>query len=184
MSQKRFVTWNGKYDTTNTKDTFGLTIKDGNTTPNVLQITTSPQSSSPIQMYRFVYERNAAIVAPATSVAAQTLIPDLTLITTLYYQFTADITVVATHDTSVNDIGTFRLTGTSLANALGGNSFTCIMVTHSDDMRAYLSETDIVLNVTSNKFNIIISPQSTVGNVSYINIIADVSITGATLTQS
>ena len=174
MSQKRFVSWNGTYDTVNDEDTFGLTIRDGNTPNNLLQVTFTPESSPNIQNYKYILEKSTTDVS---LVPAQTFTPNLTLDTALYYQFTANLTVIATHTTS--EIGTFRLTGTSIGNVLGGSSFACELITHSSGLRNHVSETDIELTVSSSNFNIVITPRN---SVTLLNVLADISITSATRT--
>lgn len=173
MSQKRFVSWNGKYNTTSDTDTFGMTIQDGSTPLNILQVTMVPSSSSSIQSYNFLLESNASDVS---HVAPQTLIPNLTLSATLYYQYSADVTIVAKSGT--NEIGTFRITGSSLNNALGGASFSSQILTHSVGMRNHVSENDISLDVVSNNFVLTITPRN---NVTILNVISDISITATSL---
>jgi hypothetical protein len=173
MSQKRFVSWNGKYNTTDDKDSFGMTIQDGNTPSNILQVTLYPTSSPNIQSYRFILEKSATSV---TSVAAQTLIPDLTLSSSLYYQYTSDLTIVALND--INEIGTFRITGAFLNGALGGSSYSSQLLTHSAGMRNLVSESDISLSVLNSQIVLTITPRN---NVTLLNAIADISITSASL---
>jgi|SaaInlStandDraft_4_1057021.scaffolds.fasta_scaffold09448_3 hypothetical protein len=186
MSNSRIFTTDGK-STSGTKY-FGMTVKDrqSTTTPNMTQLTVIPASDT-IQNHKFLLGGNETTAdsgtTPALAAAATTtLTPDLTLLSTRCYQFSAYITMVLQTADGTFLSGHYLLTtaarGTSMIGS--GAGYRLDTISSESGIDAFVDETAITLGVSGNKF--VITVTATVDIDFSIDLLADITINSAIFT--
>lgn len=160
-SNSRILTTDGK--STNGSKHFGLTVKDrqSTTTPNMTQLTIIP-STDTIQNHRFILGTTNGQTLANTTLSVT---PDMTLLSTRFYQFHAYLTVIL-HDSGNYFTGHYLITsaakGTSIIGGSGG--YRLDNICSEDGIDTFLSETAITLSVVGNKFVVSVTPTTDVSD--------------------
>ena len=162
MNNARINTLNGKPLASNDK-TFGSTLSDRQTDPNILQTTVIPSAiggiSSSLQQYRYLMTNSLTTpgdgITPAITVDANNffITLDLSLIKTKYYQLSAEITIILRPiNNTTYYCGHWLLTSAAKDSALFGSSqYTITTITTDDLLSNYISNSSIILSIESNK---------------------------------
>ncbi len=170
-SNSRILTTDGK--STNGTKHFGLTVKDrqSTTTPNMTQLTIIPAVDT-IQNHRFILGTSNGATAATTALSVT---PDMTLLSTRFYQFHAYLTVIL-KDNNTYYTGHYSITsaakGTAIIGGTGG--YRLDNICSEDGMDNFLSETAITLAISGNNFVVTITPTADVSDS--IDIMVDVVI--------
>jgi hypothetical protein len=190
-SNARIFTTDGK--SLDGAKTFGITVSDRQTVPNLSQLTFVPAGSSTLQNHRFVIggsltgddssqptnHVSSAIGNDGAANTNITAIPNLTLDTKRFYQFSAHLTIVIQPTSGTFVSGTYVLT--SAAKGVGligaGYGYRLDTICSETTMDTYINESCIVLDVNSSKFRIQITPITSVDFS--IDIMTDVTINSA-----
>lgn len=195
-SNARILTTDGKSDTTTKAKTFGLTVKDRQSTtiPNMTQLSIIPSTAAgTMQNHRFVLGSTLTGTAvssstnaigptgPSSNGSTITIVPDLTLVSTRIYQFIAYLTIVtqpAVDNTFLT--GHYTITGAAKGVALigGGYGYRLDTICSESTLDTYIDETCITLGVNGTPgFVITVTPKV---NIIYsIDLVADVTINSA-----
>lgn len=185
-SNSRIIATDGK-STSGTKH-FGLTVKDrqSTTTPNMTQLTIIPASDT-VQNHRFILGANAVTpdsgVTPALATSASlTVSPDLTLVSTRFYQFSAYLTIILQTTTSTYYTGHYLLTSATKGTTMmgGGGGYRLDNIQSDNGIDTYLDENAITLNITSNKFVVTITAASNI--VTSVDMLLDAQINSGKFT--
>lgn len=176
MSNARVNALNGKsLPTTNTK-TFGHTISDRQTDPNIMQTTFVPTTvdGSLITMQQFDYllTNNAKTADAGTTPAIPSgdtsffVTPDLTLENFKHYQFNAKITLVLRPTTSTDyKCGCWNLVAAAKdTSLLGDEGYVLTSISSDSGIESFVPNSAIALSITSNKFKILVTP---IDDISY-----------------
>lgn len=190
-SNARIFTTDGK--SSGGSKTFGTTVSDRQTVPNLSQLTFVPAGSSTLQNHHFVIggsltgddtskpadNSSSAIGNDGAAHTNITAIPDLTLDTRRFYQFSAHLTIVIQPTSGSFVSGTYVLTSAAKGDGLigAGYGYRLDTICSETTMDTYIDESCIVLDVSSSKFRIKITPISSVDFS--IDIMADVTINSA-----
>lgn len=175
----RFVSYHGK-STSSNASTFGMTIQDkaSTTNPNMTQLTMIPTSGT-LQTYKYLLTSSDTDGIGSTGTLSIT--PNLTLLTTRYYQFHATVTVVVGIGNGSYLTGHYTISsvfkGTSL---IASDSFKVETELKESGIDAYVNDTSLSLTVSSG-----IQPQiilTMVGTASTVDMMADISINSAAFT--
>lgn len=186
MSNARINSLNGKPVNTTNNKTFGHTISDKQTDPNVIQTTFMPGTvdgeSVTTQQFEFLLgnsiKTSDAGITPAI-MASETilnLVPDLTLATHKHYQLHAKITLILRPiDDTAYKCGFWVITGAARdTTLLGDNGYVLTQITSDNGIDAYVPNTAITLSIVSNKFKILVAP---IDNIIYsADLFVDVTI--------
>lgn len=176
MSNARINTLNGKPIISTNAKTFGQTLVDRQTDPNIIQSTFVPPTvdGSAVTLQQFEYLLGISFktedtgTTPAVASAATTLylVPDLTLTVNKHYQLTATISVILrpTTDSSYK-CGIWTLTAAARDTALlGVEGYVLTPISVDDGMATYVPDNAITLSITSNMFKVLVTP---VANITY-----------------
>lgn len=167
-NNSRIFTTDGK--STNGSKHFGLTVKDRQsaTTPNMTQLTIIPATDT-VQNHQFIL--GAQAVSPdagATPAVASgdnlSLSPDLTLLSTRFYQFSAYLTVILQTATNNYLVGHYLLTSATKGDTMigAGGGYRLDNICSDDGIDIYLDEFPITLTIVNSKFVLSIKPSSDV----------------------
>lgn len=194
MSTGRIYSLNGNPATASNIKTFGQTISDRQSDPNVSQITyiqpTVDGSTTSLQKYSYLISTSLkspnAGTTPAAATGSNTLVanPDLKLVTNKYYQFSANLTLILRPTNSSSYItGTWTISGAARNSTLiGTQQYQLTTVSVDSGMSTYVPNSAIVLRITSNKFKIVITP---IANISYsADLLADSTITASSYSNT
>ncbi len=179
-SNSRILTTDGK--STSGAKHFGLTVKDrqSTTTPNMTQLTIIPATDT-VQNNRFILGTRAvtadAGVTPALATSATlTITPDLTLISTRFYQFNAYLTVILQTASNTYLTGHYLLTSAAKGTTMigGGGGYRLDTICSESGIDSYLDETAITLDITSDNFVITLTANQ---NISFsVDMMADITV--------
>lgn len=196
LRNSRILTLDG--NSTNGVKYFGMTVKDRYTgtasaePPNLHQLTMVPTGITTLQNHRFVIASalTGNAVSGATNAIGPTgvtdnvsIVPDLTLDTTRYYQFRAYLTIIIqplVDNTFLcgHYLITSAVKGTSL---IGGNfGYRVDTICTETGMDLYIDENCITLDAnttTANKLTIKITPSANI--VFSIDVLSTIDINGA-----
>lgn len=186
MSEGRINTLNGKH--TDVK-TFGTTLSDKQTDPNIIQRTSIPPiidgTERRIQTYNFILGSSIKTTDEGTTPAIQTgattlfVVPNITLTTGKHYQLDALVTLVLRPTTVSNyRCGTWRATGSARDKSMFTSRNSTITVMSNDpNISQYVPTSAITIIVESDKFKILYIPIAT---ISYsADILVDLKITAS-----
>lgn len=185
-SNSRILTTDGK--STNGAKHFGLTVKDRQScaTPNMTQLTIIPATDT-VQNHKFILGAQAvsldAGVTPAVALGdTVTVSPDLTLVSTRFYQFSAYLTVILQTAASTYLTGHYLLTSAAKGDAMigAGGGYRLDNICSEDGIDLFLNECAITLSIVSSKFVITLTP---VQDVSLsVDVMADFTINSGKFT--
>ena len=171
MSNKRIVSHYGKSNSSTNATTFGSTIQDGNSTPNIIQNTLNP-ASGVLQSYRFIISNTTGAVAISGTLA---IIHDLLLDVARCYQFVAHLTIIVQAADGTFYSGQYKLTSGSRNNTLiGTGGYKLETIVKDDGIDQYIPETNIVLSITSSKFVITLTAAAAI--TTSLDMLNDVTI--------
>jgi len=175
----RFVSYHGKTAIDNAS-TFGVTVQDKAATsglPNMTQLTLVPTSGT-IQTHRFLLTANDT--DGIGSSGSLSITPNLTLISTRFYQFTATVTIVVGIGSATYLTGHYRISsvfkGTSL---IGSGAYKVDTELKDSGIDAYVNDTSLSLITSSNQPQILLTM---VGGSSTVDMMADITINSAAFT--
>ncbi len=170
-SNSRILTTDGK-STSGVKH-FGLTVKDrqSTTTPNMTQLTIIPATDT-VQNHRFILGTAAGATTASTAVSTT---PDLTLVSTRFYQFSAYLTVII-HDTGTYYTGHYLLTSAAKGTTMigGGGGYRLDNICSETGIDNFLDETAITLAITGNKWVVTVTLTANVS--ASIDVLVDAQI--------
>ena len=158
--------WSTDGKATDGEKHFGITLKDRQTTPNVLQTTFIPQTGRTIQDTTFNIENYAASpdlgVTPAMlSGGFLTLSPDFTLIADRKCHFEAFLTITFKTNSTTKISGHYKINTAAIGNAImcGTGGYRLDIICAENTLEDYIDDYGITLTVQSNKFVITMSPK-------------------------
>lgn len=195
-NSSRVITTDGK-STSGGLKRFGMTLKDrtNTTTPNMTQLTMIPATGT-LQKHQFIIGNSItgtnvtpadtnAIFAAGGGAAAQfiSIIPDFTLTSGRFYQFTAYLTVIIQPADGTFYMGHYLLSSAAKDTGLIGNGnagYRLDVICAEDLLDNYFNEMSITLSITSNKFTITVTPTANI--IFSIDVLADVCIKSGAFT--
>lgn len=187
MSISRIYALDGKSSSTGDKR-FGLTIKDrqSTTTPNMTQLTILPATDT-VQNHRFIIGASVSTVdagvTPALATSATlTLIPDLTLDNTRFYQYSAYLTIIIQTDPSTYFTGHYLLTSAAKGTTMigGGTGYRLDTICSETGIDAYVDENYITLEVIGDQFVITVTAEQNI--TTSVDLMADITINSGKFT--
>ncbi len=170
MSNARINGFNGKPLISSNNKTFGITLTDRQTDPNVIQTTfiqpTVDNTTASFQQFEYLLGNSIksadAGITPAVASGATTLnlVPDLTLASNKHYQFTATITlIIRPTDVSTYKSGIWTLTAAAKdTSLLGAEGYLLTPISIDNGMATYIPDSAITLSIATNKFKILATP--------------------------
>jgi hypothetical protein len=184
MNNRRTISYFGKENSSNNNPRFGLTLQDGNSTPNIIQKTIIPATVDgtidTLQTYNFLINASDNTGSPAVATAGTLSITvDLTLSSTRYYQFNAILTIIVQSPSTTYNGGHYIITGASKGTTLiGSNGYTINVISKDIDTDSFVPPENITLSISGNKFIITITAASDIS--SSLDMLADIKINSAT----
>ena len=170
MNNARINTLNGKsLPVTNIK-TFGQTISDRQTDPNIIQTTFVPDTvdgtMTTMQQFNFSLLKSIKTVDAGITPAVEAnstsfyLIPELTLESHKHYQFKCEITLILRPvDSTTYKSGYWEISAAAKDTTFIGEEGYVLTTTSSDNgIETYVPNSAITLSITGNKFKISIVP--------------------------
>lgn len=196
LKNSRILTLDG--NSTNGVKYFGMTVKDRYTgtasaePPNLHQLTMIPSGITTLQNHRFVIASALTgtittsadnAIGPTGATSDISIVPELTLDATRYYQFRAYLTIIM-QPATVNTFlcGHYLITSAIKGTSLIGSNFGYRVDTICTEsgMDSYIDETCITLDANTsntNKITIKITPSA---NIIYsIDVLSTIDINGA-----
>ncbi len=184
----RINSYNGQINSSTLKKSFGQTLIDRSVSPNILQTSVYPTNvdtaMSSIQNYNFILNANAISVTrgsiPALAAnSTLSIVPDLTLTSGKHYQFTTNLTIIlrASNETTYIS-GYYTISGAAKDTSLLGNTgYMITSISKNTNMDTYIPNSAISLSITSNKFQISVTPITTI--LFSIDLLANTTITSS-----
>lgn len=183
-SNSRILTTDGK--STGGVKRFGLTVKDRQsvTTPNMTQLTILPAQDT-VQNHRFIIGATASGTPAIAANGTLTVTPDLTLVSSRFYQFSAYLTVILQVGTTLSPnyiSGHYLLTSATKGTTMigGGGGYRLDTICSESGIDSYLDETSITLSITSSKFVVTITPTQDI--TSSVDMMVDATINSGKFT--
>ena len=180
MSNTRIISYFG--DSTD-GPTVGISVKDANTVPNIIQNTLTPTTvdgtKDRLQRYNFLMNASSKGTDPALEGDQYLSITvDLTLLTTRYYQFSAILTLVAQSPASVYHGAQYSITGAAKGNVMmGSGGYIVTALVQDDDTSSYIPAENITLTIVDSKF--VITATAKIDIRLSLDMMADVTINSA-----
>jgi hypothetical protein len=165
MSSKRIFFLSGKPNTITNVSTYGTTIQDEQTVPNLIRHTLVPAMGS---IQTDIISMGVAISGPVTT--AQTISPDFVFVNTFVYQVNIDLTIfIVIGNQSSYSQKHFLITcdirpAGGVNTTLGIVGINYVLQYKEDGIDAQIKDEDVVVSLIGNRLIVTVTPYSSIEN--------------------
>jgi hypothetical protein len=183
MSNSRIVSYLGRPAEISNDPTFGFTVQDNQTHPNLIQISAIPDTGN-IEIFKTVQTKTTGFwpLQAVEGYQSFTMTINFPLTTTRHYQFSADVSLIMQTAVGIYVTLTFNIKGASRGAGLIGSQYINI-ISADPTAETHIPFKNIELNDDDSKFSIVV----TAGAIDILNsldMMADVTINSFNFTQS